>query len=184
MGKTSTDRRDFIKGAVVGALAIAASSTTVGVLLRPTLNLDRPNRVVADPTRCAGCRICELVCTSYHDEAVTPDLARIQVDRNVSQAEWGEGAFVQDVCRQCPNPECYYACPVGAITFDPRTGARIINEEDCRGCKRCMEACPYRMVSFNEEKILCLKCDLCQGDPLCVKFCPTEALKYVTSPLR
>jgi Fe-S-cluster-containing hydrogenase component 2 len=177
----SISRRDFVKAAAVGAVAMAVSSTGTLWLLRPKVSLQRPNRVVADPTYCAGCRICELVCATSHDAAFASPLTRIQVDRNWSAGEWGGGVFVQDFCRQCPNPECYFACPVGAITFDPNTGARIIDQATCRGCKRCLDACPYHVVSFDEERILCLKCDLCQGDPLCVKYCPTGALKYVVS---
>ncbi len=32
-------------------------------------------------------------------------------------------------------------------------------------------------MDTNERKIV--KCDLCGGDPKCVDFCPTEALRYV-----
>jgi Fe-S-cluster-containing hydrogenase component 2 len=179
----ATERREFLKGAIVGTLAIAGSSTAVAWLLRPTASLERPNRVVVDPTRCTGCRYCELVCTSYHDDAVMPDLARIQVDPDLNAAEWEDGVFEQNACRQCPNPECYYACPVGAVKFDRTTGARFIDEQICRGCKRCVAACPYHIVMFNQQKVLALKCDLCrevQGGPLCVKFCPSSALNYLT----
>ena len=33
-------------------------------------------------------------------------------------------------------------------------------------------------IVFVPEKKVVIKCDLCDGDPVCVKFCPTGAIKY------
>jgi Fe-S-cluster-containing hydrogenase component 2 len=34
-------------------------------------------------------------------------------------------------------------------------------------------------MSFNSEIKKVVKCDLCEGDPLCVKFCAYDTLTYV-----
>jgi NAD-dependent dihydropyrimidine dehydrogenase PreA subunit len=64
--------------------------------------------VVADPTRCVGCRRCELACTEYNDGKASPSLARIKVNRNLNygpaglytrqggQGNWGNGLVIQD----------------------------------------------------------------------------------------
>jgi len=59
---------------------------------------------------------------------------------------------------------------------DTKTGARVIDEEKCIGCRRCVEACPFSesMIVYNPEKNVCEKCDLCGGDPECVKQCPAS----------
>ena len=43
----------------------------------------------------------------------------------------------------------------------------------------CMQACPFGGTSFDPVESRILKCDLCGGDPECVKYCPSGALKYV-----
>jgi Fe-S-cluster-containing hydrogenase component 2 len=68
------------------------------------------------------------------------------------------------------------ACPVGAIEVDPKTNARVINAQKCTGCMTCVKACPWAMISFNEETKKATKCDLCGGDPQCVKWCPSGAM--------
>jgi Fe-S-cluster-containing hydrogenase component 2 len=35
------------------------------------------------------------------------------------------------------------------------------------------------MISLDEERRKATKCDLCGGDPQCVKACPSAALRYV-----
>lgn len=40
----------------------------------------------------------------------------------------------------------------------------------------CVIACPYAaIISFKGEIV---KCDFCDGDPICVKFCSTNAIVY------
>lgn len=71
------------------------------------------------------------------------------------------------------------ACPVDAIAYDAATGAKVILEAACVGCKVCTIACPFGTVNYNSDTGKVIKCDLCGGDPECVKACPTEAITYV-----
>lgn len=125
-----------------------------------------------NPENCAGCYTCMAVCSLYHEGVVNPELARIQVVAPVLNIFEAEGY----TCKQCEGPECLWACPVeGALYIDEATGARVINPEKCIGCRLCMEACPQypnTPIRYDAERKICLKCDLCGGDPLCVKFCP------------
>jgi Fe-S-cluster-containing hydrogenase component 2 len=43
----------------------------------------------------------------------------------------------------------------------------------------CTLACPFGAVVYETEKRRIVKCDLCDGNPECVTFCPTRALEYV-----
>ena len=54
----------------------------------------------------------------------------------------------------------------------------IINEDLCIGCKSCIMACPFGIIGYDYEKGVSRKCDLCEGDPKCVLFCETNALRY------
>ena len=131
-------------------------------------------RVVHDSDICSGCRTCEAVCSLYHEGVAGSTLSRIKWDKDVMDA------CITDIytCKHCAGAECMAACPTGALHTDEETGARVIDEKKCVGCQTCMAACPCNppMIKYNAAKNVCFKCDLCGGDPQCVKFCPTGAL--------
>ena len=124
--------------------------------------------------QCVGCRVCELACSAHHERSFNPAKSRIHV------VESGEkGLEVPMVCRQCIKPPCVKACPVEAFYRDEETGAVLINDEVCIGCRQCVDKCPFGGIAVDLNKERMVKCDLCGGDPQCVKYCPTEALQYV-----
>jgi Fe-S-cluster-containing hydrogenase component 2 len=67
---------------------------------------------------------------------------------------------------------------MGAVSRNENTGAVIIDEDLCVGCKLCVTFCPLGGIGIDKNRKI-LKCDLCEGDPLCVKFCIPEALKFI-----
>ncbi|HOI95693.1 MAG TPA: 4Fe-4S dicluster domain-containing protein [Syntrophobacter fumaroxidans] len=149
--------------------------------------------VVADPTRCVGCRRCELACTEFNDGKSSPGTARIKVRRNLNfgpaglytgqctDGNWGSGLIVQDFCKQCPHPvPCADACPNAAIEVKPPVNVRVVNPDRCTGCKVCLKACPWEMISFDPETNKATKCFFCDGKPKCVEACPAEALMFVS----
>ena len=71
------------------------------------------------------------------------------------------------------------ACPVDAISIDSKTGAKVVSETLCVGCKVCTIACPFGTINYNTVTTKVDKCDLCDGDPACVHACPTPALSYI-----
>lgn len=131
--------------------------------------------VVHDPAICSGCRTCEIVCSVAHEGVASSELSRLKWEKGVMDA------CITTIynCKQCPGAECVAVCPSGALTVDSKTGARVIDEKKCVGCQLCLNACPVnpKMIRYNEKKNVCFKCDLCDGDPQCVKFCPMGALK-------
>ncbi len=148
--------------------------------------------VVSDPGTCVGCGRCELACTEFNDGKANPMLSRIKVDRNLAfgpegssawqegKGNWGDGLVVQDLCKQCPHPvPCADICPENAIVVAPRGNARMVDLEKCTGCKICLKACPWEMISFDPESRKATKCHLCNGKPKCVEACPAGSLSYV-----
>lgn len=177
------------------SLVMGCSSTTTGEPGRYTVILQGAQGVVmADPTRCTGCRRCETVCTTYNDGKAQPYISRVKVGRNYNfgvrgatlgfwrgEGEFGNFRILPETCKQCKHPvPCATACPNQAIEADPTTGARIINEERCVGCGICASACPWAMITVDADKNKATKCFLCNGDPACVANCPTAALKFVS----
>ena len=137
--------------------------------------------LVIDIDKCTGCGVCELVCSFQHRDEFNPLKSRIH-----TTIFWQQEIAIPVVCLQCEDPWCGRVCPAGAITtkIDEVTGARVVtvSEEKCVGCKMCMLACPFSTIVVL-DKGYAEKCDLCGGDPECVKFCTRGALKFVEPAL-
>ncbi len=74
---------------------------------------------------------------------------------------------------------CADICPENAIVVAPSGNARMVDLEKCTGCKICLKACPWEMISFDPDSRKATKCYLCNGKPKCVEACPAESLSYV-----
>lgn len=53
-----------------------------------------------------------------------------------------------------------------------------VDADKCIGCSACVYACPFGASFIDSETLKASRCDLCGGDPLCARMCPTGALKY------
>ena len=100
---------------------------------------------------------------------------------NTTKGIYGSGSLViQDTCKQCPHPvPCATACPQNAIIAQKGTGTRMVLKDRCVGCRLCQKACPWGVMTFDEEQGKADKCFLCNGAPKCVDACPAAALRYV-----
>ena len=178
------DRRIFLKGLTLSALALGDVVAFGDLLWASTLANGQKvalakTAIFVDKTLCSGCRVCEMVCSNLNCEGRnTSSLARLSVEK-----EYIKGDYGPKVCYQCSDPPCLKVCPVGALQVEERSGAftRIIDDSLCIGCQQCIEACqqyfrPPR-PKFDVQKRQSIKCHLCFGDPQCVKFCPTGALR-------
>ena len=43
----------------------------------------------------------------------------------------------------------------------------------------CVAICPFGAMSFDPVAQKVIKCDFCDGDPLCAKFCEVNAIQYL-----
>ncbi len=130
--------------------------------------------LAAEPKVCSGCRICEVICSLHHEGKVDLERARLLVKENSFSA-----SFIPQICRQCADAPCYYACPDSAIEIEEGNGTVLILQEKCTGCRACEKACPFKVIRFDQEKGKAFKCDFCLGSPECVKWCPVNALGVV-----
>ncbi|HNX92278.1 MAG TPA: 4Fe-4S dicluster domain-containing protein [Syntrophomonas sp.] len=126
-----------------------------------------------EPEKCTGCRSCELICSFIHAGEFNPLRSRISII-----AFEKTGFSFPAVCQQCSVAACMEVCPVGAISVDDATGAKIVNHAVCLRCKMCTIACPFGATFYDADHDLIIKCDLCGGDPECVKQCPSGAISY------
>ena len=185
-------RREFIL--MTGGIVIGISALGAGAAQEKSFIImdQAEGLVIADHTKCVGCRRCELACTEFNDGKASPTIAMIKIGRNLNfgpkgilvgqrgLGTWGNGLVVPNLCKQCPHPvPCANACPNDAIVVKPPTNARVVESNKCIGCKMCLRACPWEMMSFDSNTEKATKCFLCDGNPKCVEACPAGALSYV-----
>ncbi len=130
--------------------------------------------VAVDPNKCTGCSLCEFVCSLEKENEPNPLKSRIRVIRLSPILN------LAITCRFCKDAPCVRACPHGAIKQSERGSILIIDEKKCDGCVLCVQACPYGGIMLHPEKGIVITCDLCDGEPKCVKYCPEEALELTS----
>ncbi|GAA5179441.1 4Fe-4S dicluster domain-containing protein [Niveibacterium umoris] len=151
--------------------------------------------VIAEASKCIGCRTCEIACALAHP--VAPDSGALTTKNFAPRLTLVRSGSVTTpvMCRQCDDAPCVRACPSGAIVYS-EDSVQVVQSR-CVGCKTCVVACPYGVMSVvsvpsapqpgatlgtQKMKSEAQKCDLCitrTEGPACIPVCPTKALHLV-----
>jgi len=124
------------------------------------------------PEKCIGCRTCEIICSYNRGKVFNPRLSAVSV------LAYEEAAIsVPVMCLQCEEACCVKVCPVQAMHMEEDGTVRVDNQK-CIVCKMCVNACPLGNVTFSPVSRKIVKCELCDGDPGCAKYCPSDAIVY------
>ena len=130
--------------------------------------------IVVDHAKCTGCRLCEMACSVKHTGGNNPSRSRIHV------IKWPmEGFELPMLCQQCEQAPCIAVCPKDALYRDPVVSRVTLDYDLCIGCRMCVTACPFGGMGVDTTDRRVIKCDQCDGDPLCVRFCGPGALQYL-----
>ena len=125
-----------------------------------------------DLSKCTGCRRCETACSFFHTGKINRNLSRIKVVQLYDTGIDGPVA-----CVQCKERYCL-SCPVNALSIGS-LGEIKVSPTICILCGKCERECPIGAIEiFNETVFVC---DLCGGDPKCVKACTEGAITCVTN---
>jgi len=129
-------------------------------------------QLMIKPEKCIGCRTCEIICSWNKEKNFNPRNSAISVI-NYEEAI----ISVPMMCLQCEQACCVKVCPVNAMYKD-ENGVVKADAAKCIVCKMCVNACPLGNVTFSQGSRKIVKCEQCDGDPGCAKFCPAGALVY------
>lgn len=130
--------------------------------------------LVVDPSKCTSCRSCEVACSIAKEGEANLSKSRIKL-----VLFRDDYFYFPVVCLQCETPFCALPCPTGALVKDPDSGVVQLKADKCMGCKWCLISCPFGAITLVDGRAA--KCDLCDGDPACVRFCEVDALRYADS---
>jgi len=69
--------------------------------------------------------------------------------------------YLARICNHCSYPACLAACPRTAIYKRPEDGIVLLDQEQCRGYRKCVEACPYKKTMYRGNTRTTEKCIAC-----------------------
>ncbi len=69
--------------------------------------------------------------------------------------------YLARLCNHCSYPACLAACPRNAIYKRPEDGIVLIDQQECRGYRKCVEACPYKKSMYRGTTRTSEKCIAC-----------------------
>lgn len=114
--------------------------------------------------KCAGCRVCQLVCSAHHFNVYNPYKAALAIEETPETL-----IYETQTCIECG--ACMAVCPTEAI-FE-NDGKYLVDKTKCVLCGACVNACPERVIFVHEDVEHVIKCDECGK---CVDYCPHGAL--------
>jgi formate dehydrogenase iron-sulfur subunit len=174
-----------------------------------------------DTSICTGCKACQVACKEWNqlpmeDEAAVHLGSAFLAESydntgHLSATNWRHVKFIEqfpdnraetqgrwlmmsDSCKHCVQAGCLEVCPTGAL-FRTDFGAVDIHSDVCIGCRYCVGACPFGVISFNDKyganeggphmvKGTVNKCVLCSDrvanglGTACAKACPTSSITF------
>jgi formate dehydrogenase iron-sulfur subunit len=152
-----------------------------------------------DTSLCIGCRACQVACKQWNELKMEPPewTGTYQNHAHFTDATFRLVRFIEepqangdlawflmsDVCKHCAQAGCLDACPTGAI-HRTEYGTVNINQDICNGCRYCVSACPFGVVSFDHATGTARKCTFCNDrihnglTPACAKACPTDSIQF------
>ena len=193
-GKENESRRNFLKTMSVltgGGISFGGWLVkTVDAQQRATYGL-----VVVDFNKCTGCRTCEAICSQANGKVTINGEELFGLGNphysNIRVMNFTPPVDIPNRCVQCSDAPCIEVCPVApdsstgrkALYRDEKTQAIKVDNERCTGCGSCARTCKELRVGAIILNLDTKKpegiCNLCEGDPACVKYCPFGALTYV-----
>ncbi|MEW6129182.1 MAG: 4Fe-4S dicluster domain-containing protein [Acidobacteriota bacterium] len=133
-----------------------------------------------DHRKCIGCHACTVACKSEHDVPIGTYRTWVKY---IEKGDYPDTKRFFSVlrCNHCVDAPCVTICPTTAL-FKRENGIVDFNNQNCIGCKSCMQACPYDALYIDPRSNTAAKCNFCAHrvevgmQPACEVVCPTQAI--------
>jgi formate dehydrogenase iron-sulfur subunit len=166
-----------------------------------------------DTSVCIGCKACQVACKEWNELGGEPEhfaevdgrLKAVNFTGNsydntgrLSATDWRHVRFIENIapdrstvawymmsdsCKHCNQAGCLEVCPTHAL-MRTDLGNVIVQQDVCNGCRACIPACPYGVISYNRSTGRVNKCTLCDDrihnglETACAKACPTDSIVF------
>ena len=113
-----------------------------------------------DHDLCWGCKTCEVACKQENRAPDGVKLIRVEEDGPRPAGDKLEFGFQVNLCRHCDDPPCADVCADQAIRKRD-DGIVVMDTDLCTGCQACIDECPYDAISYDHNRNIANKCNLC-----------------------
>jgi Fe-S-cluster-containing hydrogenase component 2 len=117
-------------------------------------------KIKVDPPKCSGCHLCEMVCSLFHSGIINIGKSAIRIQKD----DLDTSLNTPLLCRQCKKMKC----------LDGEEGVNTQERKKFIWSHNRAERCPFDALTILGENAY--HCDLCLGNPQCIKVCTTGAL--------
>ena len=172
-----------------------------------------PKGMFVDTSVCIGCKACQVACKEWNELDGEPDhfaevdgkLKATNFTGNsydntgsLSATDWRHVRFIENIapdrssagwymmsdsCKHCNQAGCLEVCPTHAL-IRTDLGNVVVQQDVCNGCRACIPACPFGVISYNKKTGRVNKCTLCDDrihnglETACAKACPTDSIVF------
>ncbi len=103
--------------------------------------------MVIDQQKCVGCGGCIIACKAENNTPGDINWCD-KITRTSGTFPDVRFEYISTMCNHCDNAPCVTVCPTQAM-YKNSLGLTLHDPDKCIGCKACMVACPYGVISFN-----------------------------------
>ncbi len=117
-------------------------------------------KIKINKEKCSGCHLCEMVCSLFHLGIINIGRSAIRIQKD----DLDTSLNTPLLCRQCKEMKC----------LDGEEGVHAQERKKFVWSNQRAERCPFDALTIFGEKAY--HCDLCLGNPQCIRVCTSEAL--------
>jgi Fe-S-cluster-containing dehydrogenase component len=87
-----------------------------------TSKLSTMDSIIFDSTKCTGCKVCELVCSFFHERVFSPSLTKIHIFNDLFSGI-NRATINFEECDLCGGePKCVEWCVTKALSYNEEAG--------------------------------------------------------------
>ena len=117
-------------------------------------------RIKVNKEKCSGCHLCAMVCSLFHSGIIHIEKSAIRIQKD----DLDTSLNTPLLCRQCKEMKC----------LDGEEGGKPQERKKFIWSHNRAKRCPFDALTILGENAY--HCDLCLGNPQCIKVCTTGAL--------